>query len=298
MTDLNRVPLSGLRAVEVVARRGSLGAAAAELGVTPGAVSQQILRIERILGAALFERRPSGMVPTALGAEVSGHLSAGFARIAAAVGHGFDHSAARLTISTPPLLASRWLIFRLARFSERHPDIQVQLQADAAFRSPDASGIDLCIRAGRGGWPGVTAERLFPHRVFPVCSAATAERLETPADLARLPVIRDAHAQFDWCVWLGPEGLSEDILPDGPVFSDAGLCMDAAMTGTGVFLAWETLANDQLRRGHLVEPFPGRRRESGLGYWLVSGVEGIRSEPQRAFRRWLREELAASGLVE
>jgi LysR family glycine cleavage system transcriptional activator len=296
--DLNRVPLAGLRAVEVVARRGSLGAAAAELGVTPGAVSQQVSRVERIFGLPLFERTPAGMVPTALGVEVAGHLSAGFARLAAAVGRGFDRSEARLTISAPPLFAARWLVFRLARFGAENPGIQVRLQAETAFVNPDQSDIDLCIRVGRGGWPGVRAERLFAHRMFPVCAVQDAARLKRPADLAGMPVIRDANAMVDWSVWLGPEGLSEDILAEGPVFSDAGLCMDAAMTGAGVFLAWDALVHDQLARGTLVEPFPGKRRETGLAYWLISGAEGLRSAPQRAFRRWLKAELAASGLVE
>ena len=253
--------------------------------------------MERIFGTPLFERRPDGMRPTALGTEVAEQLSAGFARIAAAVGRGFDRASARLTISAPPLFAARWLVHRLARFSQVAPDIQVRLQAEAEFLNPDASDIDLCIRIGRGGWPGVTTERLFTHRVFPVCDRRIADRLSTPAELAGMPVIRDAHAMISWLNWLAPEGLSEAILADGPVFSDAGLCMDAAMTGSGVFLAWESLAHDQLALGNLVEAFPSKRRDTGFAYWLVSGAEGVRSGPQRAFRRWLKEELAASGLT-
>ncbi|WP_116133910.1 LysR substrate-binding domain-containing protein [Tropicimonas sp. IMCC34043] len=297
-SDLNRVPLAGLRAVEAVARCGSLSRAAAELGVSSGAVSQQVLRVERIFAAPLFERVPTGMVPTALGAEVAGHLSAGFARIAAAVGRGFERSEARLTISTPPLFAARWLVYRLSRFSARNPGILVRLQAELQHRNPDLSDIDLCIRLGRGGWPGVTAERLYPQRVFPVCGADLGARLNVPGDLAGIPVVRDANATIGWDVWLGPEGLSEDILAPGPEFSDAGLCLDTVMTGAGVFLGWETLVHDQLRLGNVVEPFPGRRRDAGTGYWLVSGAEGIRSGPQRAFRQWLKAELAESGLTD
>ncbi|WP_068118032.1 LysR substrate-binding domain-containing protein [Tropicimonas marinistellae] len=296
MDTLNRIPLSGLRAVETVARCGSLSRAAAELGVTPGAVSQQVMRVERIFGAKLFDRRQTGMVPTDLGVEVSAHLSAGFARIAKAVGRGFERADARLTISAPPIFAARWLVYRLARFSEQYPDIKVRLSADSEHLNPDIADIDLCIRVGRGGWPGVTAERLLSHRVFPVCSRATAERLSVPADLAKVPVVRDDGTMFDWADWLGPEGLTSEILRDGPAFSDAGMCLDAVMTGAGVFLAWETLAQDQLDRGNLAEPFPGCRRPSGFAYWLITGAEGPRTAPQRAFRRWIKGELAASGL--
>ena len=58
------LPLNALRAIEIVARRGSLAPAADELGVTPGAVSQHIRRAEERLGTELFERTNSGLVPT------------------------------------------------------------------------------------------------------------------------------------------------------------------------------------------------------------------------------------------
>ena len=74
MEQLNQVHLNGLRAVEVAGRLGTLALAAAELGVSLGAVSQQILKTERQLGRTLFNRTPKGLVPTPFGAKILAYL--------------------------------------------------------------------------------------------------------------------------------------------------------------------------------------------------------------------------------
>lgn len=293
MRNLSRLHLNGLRAVEAVGRLGSLRAAADEIGVTPGAVSQQILKTEEQLGRALFERRPGGLRPTPLGREVLRHLGDGFAALSAAVAVAERRREDALTISVAPVFASKWLVWRLHRFNTLHPDIRIRIDARVALVDPNTSDVDACIRVGRGDWPGVTAEKLIDQRVFPVCSPALAERLRRPGDLAGVPVIRDRDSAIHWETWLAPNGLDESILGDGPVFSDASLCLDAAIAGQGVFLAWETLAGDAMAFGRVVAPFAGRA-PTGIAYWFITA----RSRPQggavRAFRGWLRDELAAA----
>ena len=195
-----------------------------------------------------------------------------------------------LTVSVPPVFAGKWLVWRLADFHDRHPDIRIRVDASTALVDPNLSDVDVCIRVGRGCWPDVRAEKLLPQRVFPVCSPALAAELKTPADLGRVSIIRDGHAMFEWRVWLGPNGLDEDILGDGPTFSDASLCLDAAIVGQGVFLAWETLAVDALTAGTLVAPFPGRF-PTGDAYWSIVGRHGRKTPAVRAFEAWLREQL-------
>lgn len=293
MHPLNRIPLPALRATEAVARLGSLAAAAEELGVTPGAVSQQVIRAEKILNLTLFDRRPSGMVPTAKGREVTALLSDGFARLTAAVqraGRGDD----ALTVSVAPVFAARWLIWRLPKFSAAHPGIRVRLDASLALVNPSAGEVDLCIRVGRGGWPGVKAERFFSQIVFPVCAPALAPVLRSPADLPKLPAIREPNPTFDWPDWLGPEGYPDVVPGDGPVFSDASLCLDAAISGAGVFLTFETLAADALAAGRIVEPFGGRHATRNA-YWIVTPQTGAPGRAVRAFIRWLRAEVSEAG---
>lgn len=154
------------------------------------------------------------------------------------------------------------------------------LDADAAFVDPNVSDVDTCIRSGRGDWPGVIAEKLADQPVFPVCAPALAERLSVPADLGGVPVLRDRGGSGDWNVWLAAQGLAAEVLGDGSTFSDAGLCMDAAIAGQGVFLGWATLVEDALANGILVEPFR-RRVETGSTYWSVTGRI---DPPRRAVR--------------
>ncbi|MEM1427869.1 MAG: LysR substrate-binding domain-containing protein [Pseudomonadota bacterium] len=290
MRELSNVNLTALRAVEAVARLGTLRAAATELGVTPGAVSQQIIKAEAQLDRTLFERRPKGLEPTELGREVATHLTDGFSSLARGVALTRQSTRNAITVSVAPVFAGKWLVWRLGRFSSAHPDLRVQIDASVALTVPRPGEIDACIRVGWGDWTGVRAEAILPQRVFPVCAPGLADRLRDVSDLAQVPIIREPNAMFGWDVWLSPNGMSEDQLGEGPVFSDASLCLDAAVAGQGVFLAWETLAQDALAMGRIVTPFPGRF-PTGISYWFVE-PEGRPRPPQvEAFRRWLIEEL-------
>ncbi|MGF9757425.1 LysR substrate-binding domain-containing protein [Microvirga sp. 0TCS3.31] len=290
MHNLNRFHLNGLRALEAAGRLGSLRAAAGELGVTIGAVSQQVLKAEEQFGRPVFERHPKGLRPTPFGEEVLRCLSAGFAEISAGLALVDRRREGVLTVSVAPVFASKWLVWRLLRFRERYPDIRIRIDADVALVDPNVSDVDICIRVGRGDWPNVRAERLLDQLVFPVCSPALAGRLRHPRDLAYMPIIREPTPMFGWDAWLGPNGLDETILGDGPVFSDASLCLDAAVAGQGVFLGWETLACDAISMGRLSAPFPDRYA-TGIAYWFVTSQVAPLTRAVQAFHAWLKAEL-------
>ncbi len=291
MKGLNEVHLGGLRAVEVVARRGTLQDAGRELGVTPGAVSQKIIKAEAQLGCRLFERTPKGMVPTRTGQQVTDHLSEGFGSILQAVEIASKRTTDAITIAVPPIFAGKWLVWRLNRFSAKHPGIKIRIDASVDLVDPRTGEADACIRVGLGDWPGVLSEELFPQRIFPVCAPSLVEQLKTPEDLTRVPIIRDTNTMFSWDVWLNPNDLSAEQLGDGPELSDAALCLDTAIAGQGVFLAWETLAQDALSMGQLLAPFPGRFR-TGFSYWFVEPDGRRRPAAVEAFKDWLVGELS------
>ena len=295
MDSLNRAPMNGLRAAEAVHRLGSLSAAGREMGVSPGAVSQQIGRLEEALGLRLFQRRPGGMVAAEGMEEVFRLLGQGFDRLSAAVEMTRKDRQSTLTVSCAPIFAARWLIWRLKAFTRANPDIRIRIDSDTALVDPNDGTADLAIRIGPGPYPGVEAERFFPQRIVPVCSAEVAEGLRTPADLTGVPIIRDMNAPYDWNAWLSPEDLDWRALPGGPQFSEGSLCLDAAMTGAGVFLSFETLCADALRRGQIVAPFPVWRM-TGNHYWLITALDRSPSGPLRKFRTWLKEAAAAEGL--
>ncbi|WPZ12832.1 LysR substrate-binding domain-containing protein [Nitratireductor rhodophyticola] len=291
MKHLPRVHLNGLRAVEAVGRCGSLSAAAEELGVSVGAVSQQVIKTEAQLGAAIFERTGRGIRPTTLGRQFIERLGIGFQTLDTAVAMTRHDTDSVLTISVAPVFASKWLVPRLTRYTRAHPETKLRLEAAIDLAHPDSTDIDLAIRVGEGNWPGVKVEHLLPQEVFPVCAPSIAKALETPEDVLTAPIIRDANSNIEWDVWLRPLGLDERDLAEGDTFTDAALCLDAAIAGQGVMLAWHTLAHDALRAGQLVAPFR-ERATTRFSYWLITSQN--RPEPARVrdFKVWLRDEIA------
>ncbi|MDG1472225.1 MAG: LysR substrate-binding domain-containing protein [Ascidiaceihabitans sp.] len=291
MRELNGIHLGMLRSVEAVARLGSLRIAADELGVTPGAVSQQIIKAEAQLDRQLFERLPKGLVPTAIGHQLAEHLNDGFRELAKGITAMRPNATDAITISVAPVFAGKWLVWRLSRFSAEHPSIRVRIDASVDVIDPRANAVDACIRVGWGDWPNVHAEKLFDQRVFPVCAPSLADTIVAPSDLTKVPIIHESTSMFGWEVWLGPNDMQASQLGDGPMYSDASLCLDAAIAGQGVFLAWETLAHDALMAKRLVAPLPGRFR-TGIAYWFVEPERALRSPQVEAFRNWLLKELA------
>jgi len=293
MISLRDLHLNGLRAVEAVARLGSLGDAAQELGVTAGAVSQQVIRTEEALGRPVFERTPHGLRPTAFGVAFTDQLQAGFRQLAAAVELTNRQHANRLTVSVAPVLAAKWLVWRLDGFHSEHPELQVRIDASVGLVDFDSSDVDVAVRVGQGGWPGVHASAFIGQTVFPVCSRAIAAGLTSPADLAHTPVIRDANSMVLWDTWLAATGNRAVTLAAGPTYSDAALCLDAATAGQGVMLGWPTLAADALAAGRLVMPFP-LKVPTGHAYWFVTPQNRPRPRKVAAFCDWLVRELYAS----
>lgn len=291
MRELNRVHLNGLRALEAAARLGSLQKAADEIGVTPGAISQHVIRAEQQLGRPVLERTREGFRPTEFGAAILPRLAAGFREIDAALAAARRQEGDILTISVAPVFAAKWLVFRLARFAERRPDIRVRLDATTTLVDLDTSDIDLAIRVGGGDWPGVNAQWFMDQEVFPVCAPSLAARLRSPEDLMSLPIVRDAHAAITWDLWLRPFGLSEDRLQPGNSFTDAALALDAAIAGQGVFLGWQILAEYALRAGTLVQPFP-ERMKSDAAYYLITSPHSRENRNVADFRDWLLDEIA------
>ncbi len=293
MKNLNLVALNGLRAVEAVGRLGSLKAAALELGVTIGAVSQQIQKVEQQLGSKIFIRHPKGLVVNGFGELVMPHLTAGMAELSMALARATESRSSTLVVSVAPVFAAKWLVWRLKKFYDANPSIRIRVDATTALVDPNTSDVDMCIRVGNGPWPGQRTSKLLDQRIFPVCSPAIAETLLRPEKIRTVPVIRDAGALFDWDIWLKPFGLTSADLCEGPTFSDASLCLDAAVAGQGIFLAWETLANDALMAGRVVAPFEGRF-STGAAYWFITRNHSFKAKETAEFERWLRSEMALS----
>src|SRR5690606_13933546 len=216
MASLFPIPLNALRAIEIVARRGALAPAAEELGVTIGAVSQHLRRAEERLDMDLFERTPAGLRPLPALKAALPQLTAGFAALQDGLASlkGSDEGILNLTVGS--VFASRWLIWRINKFTALNPDIEVRLTVTAAMLDLSRPDIDCGIRYGHGQWPGVNAELVGGTAYQPVCAPPVAKRLKRPEDLAQVPVIQDETTMLSWDAWRAEVGLDPAIKLAGP----------------------------------------------------------------------------------
>jgi LysR family transcriptional regulator, glycine cleavage system transcriptional activator len=290
MANLNRFHLNGLRALEVVYRNGTLSKAAAEMGISAGAVSQHVIKAEQQLGYPVFHRTASGLTATPLGDRLLKCLELGFREIGNAVEPSSDAERATIHISCTPVHASKWLVPRLPAFLAKNPGFQVQVISSLDLVELDRSGIDIALRTGKGPWPGTKAELLIEQRIFPVCSPALAKRLKTPSDLAGVPIIRNQNALERWGAWLSIHGLTEDHLGLGPTFSDYSLGIDAATAGLGVMLGTQIITRDSIEAGHLVKPFK-RDVTTDYGLWFVTSISHENDRKILMFKRWLKRSI-------
>lgn len=290
MVELNRFHLNGLRALEVVYRNGTLSKAAEEMGISAGAVSQHVLKVEKQLGYPVFYRVASGMIATPLGDRLLRCLEQGFREIANGVAPPSDAERAIIHISCTPVHASKWLVPRLPAFLAKHPGFQVQVISNLDVVDLDRSGIDIAIRTGKGIWPGTKAELLIEQQIFPVCSPALAKQIKHPRDLLTVAIVRNQNALERWGTWLTMHGLTEDQLGIGPTFSDYSLCIDAATAGLGVMLGTQIITRDLVKAGRLAKPFRHDvTTDSGL--WFVTSTRHASDRKILLFKRWLKRTI-------
>jgi LysR family glycine cleavage system transcriptional activator len=298
-------PLNALRAFEATARHLSFSRAAEELNVTPAALSHQVAGLEAFLGERLFHRNARTISLTPAGEVLYPGLNAAFVQIRQSVERLIDTFDGQvLVVSAPPGFTAKWLAPRLHHFLTEHPDLDVRVSATQSFANFAGDGVDVAIRNGTGPFPGLWSRRFLEIETLPVVSPRLIERygpLESPADLARFPVIHDDSLSrtFNlptWNDWLRAAGVEDLDFGRGLHFSSADHALEAALEGAGVLLAPKALALDDVRLGRLVMPFP-LALPSARAFHLVC-PQGHESRPKiAAFCAWVLAEAAKLGLA-
>jgi len=293
---LRRLPsLNALKAFEAAARHESFTKAADELSVTQGAVSHQVKALEAELGLRLFNRERQRLVITDAGRNYLEVVRDAFDRLAVGTNRLLQlQKSGVLTVTTSPNFAAKWLVHRLGRFTDAHPDIDLRVSASAQHVDFAREDIDLAIRHGEGQWPGLSVTRLCAEELFPACSPKLLRgrgALRAPAELKHHTLLHVID-RTPWSRWLEAAGLTLANADRGPIFNQAHNAIDAAVDGQGVVLARSALAAWDLCAGRLVRPF-----KLGLkvpyAYWIVCPKSTASLPKIVTFRDWLLTEAAA-----
>lgn len=285
-------PLNGLKAFEAAARSESFTRAAEELNVTQGAISHQVKALEDRLGLKLFHRERQRLILTEAGRDYLAVIRDALDQIAVGTERLLQRKGGVLTVSTSPDFAAKWLVNRLSRLSEKHPDVDLRVSATSYYVDFARDDVDIAIRHGDGNWPGLDVQRLCSERLFPVCSpklVAGRNRITKTADLLKFPLLRIEDAK-NWTRLFKAAGVRVAVGP-GPVLNGASMLIDAAIDGQGIALARTALAARDLINGRLVRPVDVSLRMANT-YWIVC-PKSVSSMPKIAtFRNWVLAEAA------
>lgn len=289
-------PLTALRTFEAAARHLHMGRAADELGVTHGAVSKQIGHLEEQLGVALFRRNGNRLALTDQGARLLRAATDAFDQLGYAIARiEGDAIAGELRVAVPSALAEKWLIPRLARFTEAAPGLRLSLLSansgdDVLGAHGVNGGVDLAIRFGEPVWADGTARLLSHVGSFPVCAPPLLERLRDPADLLAETLLLDDPAGANWRRWLERAGVAGFEQARTIYFQDFNLLLAGARQGMGLCLADRITAGADLAQGQLVRPF--RQSIEHLGAYFIV-LPDLVTPAARAFADWLEREMGA-----
>lgn len=289
------LPLRAISVFHAAASSGSISRAAAELNVTPSAVSQQIQSLETHLGTALMTKVGRGVALTEAGERYFAMISEEIDRIADATQRirGL-RSVTLLTVRATPTLSTKFLLPRLRSFLDGHPDLEVRLNGTNEMTDFAQEAVDIEIRHGTGQWPGVYVEALTEESFLPVCSPAyCAPASLDAADLQRHRLIYSIKSQVQWPHWFSSARAAPLDPGQRVLFDRSHMAIDAAVDGMGIALESTLMMWRELRDGTLICPVREPPAIRLTTQWIVCPLEHLHKKKVILFLDWLRAERTA-----
>jgi LysR family transcriptional regulator, glycine cleavage system transcriptional activator len=296
-------PLNALKAFEATARHLSFTKAAAELHVTPAALSHQIRGLEDLLGLKLFFRRARAIELTDAARLIYPGIQTGFENLRQAVERLEPSRQDRvLVVSATPGLTAKWLAPKLYRFLARHPDIDTRISAGSSYVNFATDGVDVGIRLSAGNHPDLYVEKLSDEWLLPLCSPKLldgAHPLRSPKDLVHFTLIQVdlpgvVPTWSDWFQMAGVDGIDSTR---GLRLNVADHALDAASESAGVVLAYKLVASRDIGLGRLVIPFGPEIPLPGRSYFFVCQKGHEKRAPVKAFRDWIFAEIEETAVI-
>jgi LysR family glycine cleavage system transcriptional activator len=287
--DRRTLPLSALRAFESAGRHLHLGRAGKELGVTHGAISHQVRALEQKLGIKLFSRANNRLTLTSAGEKLLISVRDGFDRIVDGALHlNPDSVAGELTIGCTQTSGSSWAVKHIMEFQVSYPQMEIRVVEVHPLQKNIPRDIDVTICYGKPDVGDRRLEELISLSVFPVCSPTLLfgqSTIETPADLAQLPLLHDN--QNSWSKWFSQVNVELATINQQTHFFSTVLSLTAARNGFGVALCNPLEVQDDLREGQLVRLLEHAIPES-QDYYLLCDPIDTQSRRARLFEEWMQ----------
>lgn len=269
-----RADLNDLQAFSAIARERSFTRAAAQLGISPSALSQTMRGLEARLGLRLLTRTTRSVAPTEAGERLLRTLGTAFDEIEvalAALGELRDKPSGTIRLTAGEHAADTVIWPALERLLPAYPDIRVEVQVDNTLSDLVAGRYDAGIRIGELVAKDMVAVRIGPELRMAVVGApayfARRPPPSTPQDLTghscinlRLPTHDSLYAwEFE------KDGREVRVRVEGSlVFNVAPPMLRAALAGLGLAYMFEDQVHAHLSKGRLLRvladwcpPFPG-----------------------------------------
>jgi LysR family transcriptional regulator, glycine cleavage system transcriptional activator len=292
-----RLSLDLLRGFRAAARHLSFTRAARELFVTQSAISHEIKTLEEQLGRPLFRRVNRTLQLTQTGEELYRAIDEALTLIDTATLRA-SGPWRTLSVTTTVALASTWLVPRLPRFAQKHPEVDLRLVASNDALDLKREHIDIAIRFATLQMTAPSNDKLFDYKQFPVCAPALAANhrkpIRTPDDLAQhvlidFETILYGRPWYDWQQWFDAHGLRSIKGAGWLRFSHYDQVIEAARKGTGVAVGKWPHLSDHLRSGELVAPL-GEPGAVKVGAFYLETSDAAQPEAADVFLAWLRDE--------
>lgn len=292
MNWLDMPSLSALRAFAAYAEHGNVVQAGVALNVSHAAISQQLRGLEKHLGVVLLDRSGRSLVLTDAGQRLAMALQVGFGAIGAAIQELSQSDAGRpVHVTCTSSFAASWLMPRLSAFHAAYPGINLTIDPSPGLVPLEPGGVDVALRYGKGGWPGLETELLLGSPMVIVAAPGLLQGKSqiTPTELAEYPWLEEL-GTTEATVWLKSYGVDRAdqvrriLLP-------GNLLLDGLRAGQGVVVTVRQFVQNDLNSGALVELFC---EEDSRGYHIVTRP-GIQRPELRDFVRWLRRQSAKHG---
>lgn len=286
-------PLNSLRVFEVAARRLNFTRAAEELNVTNAAVSHQIKLLEEHLDRPLFQRSNNVLKLTEFGERYLPRIREAFQMMQQATDALLNDSSPLLRVGVPPSFGSKWLVPRLYRFLNQHPNIRVEIVSEVDL---DYRKCDITIDFRRAQFADFCVEPFISTEIFPVCNPDVKTQIHHPHDLSKFTLLHEVNALNNpdypsWAAWFSALNIAHVNPRQGPIFTLGLLALQAAIEGQGVALGQCALVEYDIAAGRLMRLFDFETALR-LHYYLIYAPDMKENPAFQAFHQWLRSETA------